>query len=139
MDRNDLLNEFQHSRREPRGEIPDCRALVRTATASAPVVSTLQTVEKFLPARADEDLTDFSRFALLGVCVGFSERNLSPYVDAHLEIIPPLLEDIRSVYEQLKKMAATIDRDEFRFRAYDYGIHKACYLDWRLYLSKEMY
>ena len=56
-----------------------------------------------------------------------------------MAIIPPLLDDIQGVFDRLRKLNADYDPDEFRFRAYDYGIHKAYYLDWCLYLSKDCY
>jgi hypothetical protein len=75
----------------------------------------------------------------MGMVVGFGDRNLSPYVAQHTAIIPPLLEDIRSVYQQVRASGAAYSPEEFIFRAFDYGIHKAYYLDWDLYLSHDMY
>ncbi len=94
---------------------------------------------RFMPADPDEHLQDFLRFALLGVCFGFIERDLSPFLPEHVAIVPPLLADVRSVYEQISATAAGYDPEEFRYRAYDYGLHKATYLDWQLYLSHEPY
>lgn len=99
----------------------------------------LQALQSFLPADADEELTDYLRHALMGVVVGFGDRNLSPYLDQHRAIIPPLLADIGAVYGQAKAAGAEYSREGFRFRAYDYGIHKAYYLDWSLYLSRDLY
>lgn len=86
-----------------------------------------------------EPLEEFLRLALLGVCAGFQERTLSPYAPQHAEIIPPLLAEIRAVYEQVQALGGGYDADEFRYRAFHYGLHKACYLDWRLYLSNTCY
>ena len=94
---------------------------------------------RFLPAGPDEHLQDFLRFALLGVCFGFIERELSPYLPEHLAIVPPLLDEVRSVYDQISATSAEYDPEEFRYRAYDYGLHKATYLDWCLYLSHDPY
>ena len=118
------------------------QALVRVEKRHLPVptgLGALQHFKNLLPAGADAELAEYCQYALLGVSAGLRERNLSPQDEAHLEIIPPLLKDIRLVYRRLKKMKAEYDPEEFRYQAYDYGIHKVYYLDWRLYLSKTLY
>jgi hypothetical protein len=137
-DKDDLLQGLLQPD-DAADEAADAGALVTAAEAQPPVVAVMTALRPFMPDVDDEELADFFRFALLGVSVGFCERNLSPRDEAHLRIIPPLLADIRLVYDQLRKMGAEYDREEFRYRAYDYGIHKAYYLDWQLYLSKELY
>lgn len=92
-----------------------------------------------LPGDAPPPLQEYLRLALLGVCAGFLERTLSPYVPQHVEIIPPLLEEIRGVYDQVQALGGVYDAEEFRYRAFHYGLHKASYLDWRLYLSNTCY
>lgn len=99
----------------------------------------LAELERYLPDPSEPELDDYYRYALMGLVVGFGDRHLSPYVAAHTAIIAPLLEDIRSVYEQVKASDASYSPEEFVFRAFDYGIHKAYYLDWDLYLSHDMY
>lgn len=99
----------------------------------------LAELERHLPPASDPELDEYYRYALMGLVVGFGDRHLSPYVAEHTAIIAPLLEDIRSVYEQVKASNAAYSREEFIFRAFDYGIHKAYYLDWDLYLSHDMY
>ena len=130
-----LLKNQEGSEQTPQ----DAEALVQSAQDHPQVVEAFRTLNRFLPPDVSDELADLLRFALIGICVGFAERSLSPFIEEHLEIIPPLLDDIRSVYDQLKSIGAEFDLDEFRLRAYDYGIHKAYYLDWRLYLSHEMY
>ena len=141
MDTNsdtDLLQSLLKPREEAR-EGQDSRELVRRAESQPLVLAAFQELSRIVPTDDPEELSGFLRYALLGVSVGFVERNLSPYLPEHVEIIPPLLKDIRSVFRRLKKLRGTYDEEEFRYRAFDYGIHKAYYLDWRLYLSKELY
>lgn len=114
-------------------------AMVRVAENDLPVLAALKVFSQFLPAEIDPELSEYYRLALLGVGVGFKERNLSPDDEAHVEIIPALLKDIRIVFMRLKELKAEYDPEDFRFQAYDYGIHKAYYLDWCLYLSKTLY
>ncbi len=121
------------------GEPADSRALMVLGESRPPVAVTLAVLLPLIPEKTGDILDEFFRFALLGVSVGFSERNLSHRDEAHLSIVRPLLADIRSVYERLCELGTGFDQEEFRLRAYDYGIHKAYYLDWQLYLSKELY
>lgn len=121
------------------GERGQRMALVRAAEKQPQVLAGLKAFSSFLPAVVDPELADYYQFALLGVSVGFSERNLSSEDELHQEIIPPLLKDIRIVFQRLKHLKADYDPEQFRYQAYDYGIHKAYYLDWRLYLSKSLY
>ncbi len=141
MDRNneDVLERILQSSPSSAGQRDDAMAMVRAAENLPPVLANLNAFKLLIPAGADPTLLDYFRFALLGVSVGFAERNLSPKDQEHLDIISPLLEDIRIVFERLQADDAEYDPEEFRFQAYDYGIHKAYYLDWRLYLSKELY
>lgn len=99
----------------------------------------LRELERHLPPPGDAELDEYYRYALMGLVVGFGDRNLSPYVAEHAAIIAPLLADIRAVYERIKTSGSTYSPEEFIFRAYDYGINKAYWLDWDLYLSKDMY
>ena len=137
--RKNLLQGVLETGQQPSSQFRTSKALVAAAEAKPPVLSSLEAFSALIPPHTDEPLAEYFRFALLGVGVGLAERNLSSRDEEHLEIIPPLLEDIRAVYERLTAAEAPYDPDEFRFKAYDYGIHKAYYLDWRLYLSKELY
>lgn len=93
----------------------------------------------FLPSDGDPALGEYQYCALMGVVVGMRDRDLSPFEADHTEIIPPLMEDIRSVYDQILASGAAYSHEGFIYRAYDYGIHKAYYLDWDRYMSHELY
>jgi len=139
-DKQALLAQLQ--RGGPEGPTPEAtrsRELMVRAPAREDVRQWFAALEPLLPPEDDPQLAEFLRLAVMGVCVGFIDRHLSPEVEAHRAIVPLLLDDIQSVYAQLKALGATIDRDQFRWRAFDYGIHKAYYLDWTLYLSREPY
>ena len=128
-DRNELFASLVEApgMGEPREE--QSQALIRRVESMEQARDWLGVFEQFLPEDAADALREYLRFALLGVCLGFVERELSPYVAEHLTIVPPLLEDIRSVYEQIQSRETDVDAEEFRFRAFDYGVHKAYYLD----------
>ena len=99
----------------------------------------LRALEVHLPPPSDPELDGYYHDALMGLVVGFGDRNLSPYLPQHTAVIAPMLADIRAVFEQIQASGRAYSREEFVFRAFDYGIHKAYYLDWDLYLSKDMY
>jgi hypothetical protein len=120
-------------------ERPETTALVRQALAEPVVQTYLEVISAPLVLETEQPLAEYLRLALIGIAATFAERNLSPYVAEHVAIVEPLLDDIRTVYAQIQAQHVAYDHEEFRYRAYDYGVHKAHYLDWRLYLSKEMY
>lgn len=115
------------------------RDQITRAAADGKVKEYSIALARFCRTEGDDKLADYERMALLGVCAGFVERQLSPYVAEHVAIISPMLEEIRAVYEQIRTLGTAYDSAEFRIRAFHYGVHKASYLDWRLYLSKECY
>jgi hypothetical protein len=118
--------------------VQEIHALVRRVNDRPEVRACFEALASLL-GDDEEPLAEFLRLALLGVAVGFVERNLSPHLAQHRRIVPPLLDDIRGVYGMASTRHADYDPDEFRHRAYHYGLHKASYLDWDLYLSHEMY
>jgi hypothetical protein len=115
------------------------RTQVARAAMDTEVRSCAAALAQYLPAPTDTELAEYERLALLGVSAGFVERHLSPHLAAHTAIIPPLIEEIRSVYREVKRLGMPYSAEEFRLRAFHYGVHKASYLDWQLYLSKELY
>jgi len=142
-DKQQLLALILHNQQSPAVvEAPETRAVERIK-AKTEVYSDfdawLRELERHLPPPSDAELDEYYHCALMGLVVGFGDRNLSPYLAEHTAIIAPLLEDIRSVFEQVKAAGAPYSREAFIFRAFDYGIHKAYYLDWDLYLSHDMY
>jgi len=114
-------------------------ALIQRAGTLEKAREWLRVFEQFLPPGAAGSLREVLQYALLGLCLGFVERDLSPYVAEHLAIVPPMLEDVRSVFAQVEARGLAVEPEQFRFRAFDYGLHKATYLDWTLYMSKEFY
>ena len=106
---------------------------------SAPIWEWVDVLRPYAPQVTDLKLASLFEYALLGVAVGFADRSLSPYLAAHQKIVPLLLDDITTVYTQLQERQANYSLEELIFRAYDYGIHKAYYLDWTLYLSRDLY
>jgi hypothetical protein len=115
------------------------RGEVARAEADPQVSAFSHELVRYVGGHGDDELAEYERLAVLGVCAGFAERQLSPYIAEHTAILPPLLAEIRAVYGELQKLGTAYDPSEFRIRAFHYGVHKASYLDWCLYLSKECY
>ena len=138
-DRNALLASLSQAEPAPAERTEETRALIRRANTLEKAREWLKVFDQFIPPDVEEPLLEYLRFALLGLCLGFVERELSPYLAEHLAIVPPMLEDIRAVYEKLEQMGVKPDPQEWRYRCFDYGVHKAYYLDWTLYMSKEFY
>ncbi|MFI5399725.1 MAG: hypothetical protein ACHQZQ_01565 [SAR324 cluster bacterium] len=129
---------FSMARLEP-AALVSARSEVARAAADPDVQSCAAALARCLPAPADPELAEYEQLALLGVSAGFVERHLSPHVAAHTAIVPPLIDEIRSVYREVRRLGMPYSAEEFRLRAFHYGVHKASYLDWQLYLSKELY
>lgn len=119
--------------------IEQTRALIRRAGALERAREWLKQFDRFLPPEAGEPLQEYLRYAVLGLCLGFVERDLSPFHEDHLAIVTPMLEDIQAVFGQLAALGQLPEPELFRYRCFDYGVHKAYYLDWTLYMSKECY
>ena len=145
QDKNDLLALILQSMPDQeRGLIPApgkdvSLHLKEKAYTQADFEQWFEVLKGFLPEEEDPELSEYYQFALMGLVVGFGDRHLSPFLEEHTVIIPPLLEDIQAVYTQVKTSGGDYKREDFLYRAYDYGIHKAYYLDWSLYISKDMY
>jgi hypothetical protein len=136
-DRENLLTALVSP--APAEALEQTRALIRDAGTTERAREWLPAFDPFLPAEVEAPLLEYLRYAVLGLCLGFVERDLSPFHQEHLAIVAPMLADIRSVFEQLAEMRRLPDPEQFRFRCFDYGVHKAYYLDWTLYMSKECY
>ena len=114
-------------------------AVVVRSARGGELAAWLDDLSSYLPTDVPAELAEYLHLAMVGLMHGFRERNLSPFLPQHREIIPALLDDIRSVFDQVRAAGVEYRQEEFAYRAYDYGIHRAFYLDWTLYLSKEMY
>jgi len=134
-----LLSSLVRSETREEKELEELRKMARNAQGRPEVGVWMEDLLDFMPPAAHGALAEILQFALMGLCLGFLDRDLSPYVEAHRAIIPPLLEDISRVFEQVEVGHLKVTQEVFCHRAFSYGIHKAYYLDWTLYLSHEPY
>ena len=97
------------------------------------------TVSSALDARTDPLLRKWLKLVLLGVCTGFEERGLDPELPEHREVFSRIVKDVSGVYSQLSGMQPGKGLESLKTQIYDYGVQWAYYLDWKLYMSKELY
>ncbi|MBF0288115.1 MAG: hypothetical protein HQM14_09880 [SAR324 cluster bacterium] len=87
----------------------------------------------------NEQLQEWISLAFLGACVGFVERNLLADHPDHQYLYQQLIREITGVYDQLQDTQYACDLDSIKYQLYDYGVQGVYYLDWKLYMSKELY
>lgn len=92
-----------------------------------------------LPVPEPSGLANWQRLALLGVWVGFHERNLDPSRPEHQAVLPRVLKDVGGAFRQLRESGGNPDDPAVCWQVYDFGIQWAYYLDWELYMSQELY
>ncbi|MGA1599712.1 MAG: hypothetical protein ACO4AU_11725 [bacterium] len=93
-------------------------------------------VEEHLP-RGEESISRWSRYVLAGYASGLLERRMRLDDARHLEPIERILEDVRGLHAQLS--ASQLNEPALWAQVFDFGIQWAYYLDWRLYLSQDLY
>lgn len=87
----------------------------------------------------DSLLKEWLNLAILGACVGFSERNLNPDLPEHHRILPHIIRDVSGVYRKMKPHSDAKDLRQLKRQVYDFGVQWVYYLDWDLYMSRELY
>ncbi len=97
------------------------------------------TVSSALDTRTDPLLREWLKLVLLGVCNGFTERGLDPELPEHREVFSRIVKDVSGVYSQLRGMQPEKGLESLKSQVYDYGVQWAYYLDWKLYMSEELY
>lgn len=73
----------------------------------------------------------------LGALQGFEERSLSPNHPNHKEVFQRIREDIQGLFLQLS--TTDFSYSTLLSESYNYGVNTVYHLDWKLYMSKELY
>ena len=97
------------------------------------------TISSALDERTDPLLRELLKLVLLGVCTGFAERGLDSEVTEHREVFSGIVKDVSEVYSQLRGVQLKKGLESLKSQVYHYGVQWAYYLDWKLYMSKELY
>ncbi len=87
----------------------------------------------------DQPLQEFLNLAILGVCQGFEERNLDPGLPEHREVFSHVIKDVKGLIQKIPVPSNGKELQSLKKQVFDFGTQWVYYLDWKLYMSKEIY
>ena len=87
----------------------------------------------------DQPLQDFLTLAILRVCQGFEERNLDPGLPEHREVFSHVIKDVKGLIQKIPVSSNGKELQSLKKQVFDFGTQWVYYLDWKLYMSKELY
>ena len=87
----------------------------------------------------DQPLQYFLTLAILGVCQGFEERNLDPGLPEHREVFSHVIKDVKGLIQKITVPSDGKELRSLKKQVFDYGTQWVYYLDWKRYMSKELY
>ena len=87
----------------------------------------------------DQPLQEFLTLAILGVCQGFEERNLDPGLPEHREVFSHVIKDVKGLIQKITVPSDGKELRSLKKQVFDYGTQWVYYLDWKLFMSKELY
>ena len=101
--------------------------------------STFSKILKLQFQELDQPLQEFLTLAILGVCQGFEERNLDPGLPEHREVFSHVIKDVKGLIQKITVPSDGKELRSLKKQVFDYGTQWVYYLDWKLYMSKELY
>ena len=101
--------------------------------------STFSKILKLQFQELDQPLQEFLTLAILGVCQGFEERNLDPGLPEHREVFSHVIKDVKGLIQKIPVPSNGEELKSLKKQVFDYGTQWIYYLDWKLYMSKELY
>ena len=87
----------------------------------------------------EQPLQEFLNLAILGVCQGFEERNLDPGLPEHREVFSHVIKDVKGLIQKIPVPSNGKELQSLKKQVFDFGTQWVYYLDWKLYMSKELY
>ena len=87
----------------------------------------------------EQPLQEFLNLAILGVCQGFEERNLDPGLPEHREVFSHVIKDVKGLIQKIPVPSNGKELQRLKKQVFDFGTQWVYYLDWELYMSKELY
>ena len=87
----------------------------------------------------EQPLQEFINLAILGVCQGFEERNLDPGLPEHREVFSHVIKDVKGLIQKIPVPSNGKELQSLKKQVFDFGTQWVYYLDWKLYISKELY
>ena len=101
--------------------------------------STFSKILKLQFQELDQPLQEFLTLAILGVCQGFEERNLDPGLPEHREVFSNIIKDVKGLIQKITVPSNGKELQSLKKQVFDFGMQWVYYLDWELYMSKELY
>ncbi|MFL2748690.1 MAG: hypothetical protein ACJ0DI_04240 [bacterium] len=101
--------------------------------------STFSKILKLQFQELDQPLQEFLTLAILGVCQGFEERNLDPGLPEHREVFSHVIKDVKGLIQKITVPSNGKELQSLKKQVFDFGTQWVYYLDWKLYMSKELY
>ena len=101
--------------------------------------STFSKIQKLQFQELDQPLQEFLTPAILGVCQGFEERNLDPGLPEHREVFSHVIKDFKGLIQKIPVPSNGKELQSLKKQVFDFGTQWVYYLDWKLYMSKELY
>ena len=101
--------------------------------------STFSKILKLQFQELDQPLQEFLTLAILGVCQGFEERNLDPGLPEHREVFSHVIKDVKGLIKKILVPLNGKELQSLKKHVFDFGTQWVYYLNWKLYMSKELY
>ena len=87
----------------------------------------------------EQPLQEFLTLSILGVCQGFEERNLDPGLPELREVFSHVIKDVKGLIQKIPVPSNDEELQSLKKQVFDFGTQWVYYLDWKLYMSKELY
>ena len=87
----------------------------------------------------DQPLQEFLNLSILGVCQGFKERNLDPGLPEHSEVFSHVIKYVKGLNQKIPDRSNGEELQSLKKQVFDFGTQWVYYLDWKLYMSKELF
>ena len=131
------LLERDHGRTFPEESLPTVKDEFSIETMKC--FSTFSKMLKLQFQELDQPLQEFLTLAILGVCQGFEERNLDPGLPEHREVFSHVIKDVKGLIQKITVPSNGKELQSLKKQVFDFGTQWVYYLDWKLYMSKELY
>ena len=131
------LLELEHGSNFPESFLPIVKDEFSIETMKC--FSTFSKTLKLQFQELDQPLQYFLTQAILGVCQGFEERNLDPGLPEHREVFSHVIKDVKGLIQKIPVPSNGKELQSLKKQVFDFGTQWVYYLDWKLYMSKELY
>ena len=131
------LLELDHGSMFPEESLPTAKDEFSIETMKC--FSTFSKTLKLQFQELEQPLQEFLALAILGVCQGFEERNLDPGLPKHREVFSHVIKDVKGLVQKISVPSNGKELQRLKKQVFDFGTQWVYYLDWKLYMSKELY